>query len=369
MRVVIAALVGCTLGLVLVVGVLAFLRANERPRIAVSIPLEAPGLDEEGTRVPVQVTGTSTYGDEVSQIAYLEPDGSGLLLAQGSYEIQALGSPIAADGTIYEVPQPTMEVILDEEAVASGRTTNTAEPLVFAPIDVSDLTDDQISAALEWAEADDGRDAQRAQGLADIARKSRKDATSNSSGSTGNDSTTKSQDKATNSTTDSPTKTDGTPQTSATSANVIHLDGIDFAVPDEWGALQTQTGDSLALYNGSEQPNRAMIVSVYDFKDQYWWRNGVPDQTLTLSNGNTLDITTKMDDGGVAGRITDPQGRMCDLITVKYDGKEFGGWNGTPITELGQQGQAIVTGLDPSTDPRQLAFETLRVVAEHITLA
>ena len=367
MRVVVAALVGCTLGLALVVGVLTFLRANEHPQIAVSIPLEVPGLDEEGTRVPVQATGTSAYGDEVSQVAYLEPDGSGLLLAQGSYEIQALGSPIASDGTIYEVAQPTMEVILDDEAVASGKTANTTEPLVFTPIDASDLTEDQIAAALEWAEADGGRDARKAQELADVARKSCEGGAGKSADKPSTDSD-KSEDKATDKTADSPSKTDDKSATSKSSVDIIHLDGIDFAMPTEWDALQTQMGDNrFTLYYGSEQPNRAMIVSVDQSKDQYWWHNGAPDQTLTLSNGNTLGITTKLDDGGVAGRITDAQGRRCDLITIKYDGKEFGGGPNAQ-TDLGQQGQMIITGSDFSGDPRQLAFETLRVVAEHITL-
>ena len=119
----------------------------------VSVKAEGWDTDNGASRVPVRVKGKTVDGKKIDKVEYVASDGSGIKLVQGKYTLKAAGSPIAADGTIYQVPCTTAELTLDD-AFAKGEKINLAElaeqdsVLDFTPIDAADVTNDEINDAV-----------------------------------------------------------------------------------------------------------------------------------------------------------------------------------------------------------------------------
>ena len=130
----------------------------------VSVKAEGWDTDNGASRVPVRVKGKTVDGKKVDKVEYVASDGSGIELIQGKYTLKAAGSPIAADGTIYQVPCTKAELTLDD-AFAKGEKINLAKlaeqdsVLDFTPIDAVDVTDDEINDAVTLAMAYKGKDA------------------------------------------------------------------------------------------------------------------------------------------------------------------------------------------------------------------
>lgn len=112
----------------------------------------------------VSVKGKTVDGKKVDKVEYVASDGSGIKLIQGKYTLKAAGSPIAADGTIYQVPCTKAELTIDD-AFAKGEKIDLAElaeqdsVLDFTPIDAAEVTDDEINDAVTLAMAYKGKDA------------------------------------------------------------------------------------------------------------------------------------------------------------------------------------------------------------------
>lgn len=175
--IVIAALAGIAFGLAVVVGAILVIRASSQTsRISVVVPIEVPGLDENGTRVPVEARRVDEDAAVEPVYAFLEPNGSGLYLESGSWDVKALGSPISSKGELYNVPSNVVHVVLDDAAIESGKTSETSEPLTFERIDPVDLTEDYIEQAKEFAQTDENCDPQRLEELVERARESLADA-------------------------------------------------------------------------------------------------------------------------------------------------------------------------------------------------
>lgn len=128
--------------------------------------ISAAGWDTENgaSRVPIHITGKTVDGITVDEIDYVASDGSGISLIQGVYTLEAAGSPIAADGTIYQIPCTSATLALDD-VFATGETINLAELaeqdsiLTFRPIDAGNMTNDEIYNAALLAMAYKGNDA------------------------------------------------------------------------------------------------------------------------------------------------------------------------------------------------------------------
>ncbi len=334
----IAVLLGVLGVLVILVGVLVGMRVFSRnPQVSVVVPLEVPGLDNGGTHVPVEVEGTDQQGNAVKRIVYLLADGSGLSLAPGTYEVWAVGSPIADDGTIYSIPDVRIKVVLNDEAIEAGEAAPVPESLSYVPIEAGKVTDEQIEEALKWAHEDDSLDGTTADHLAEVTRENR----------TGAEQREEEERKE-------------------REANTVHVGQIAFVIPEAWrgkASIKNVTHGINVTYNNM------YILSVDSGpSDSFYWNKYPARQTITLSNGNTLEFRTNLDDGGVAGRIIASDGMECNLVTIRYDGKEFGGPHFTNgDSSIGREAQAMITDLDPSSDPQQLAFECLRVCAENIS--
>lgn len=138
--------------------------AHSKHALVVSVKAEGWDTDSGASRVPVRVKGKTVDGKKVDKVEYVASDGSGIKLIQGKYTLKAVGSPIAADGTIYQVPCTKAELTLDD-AFAKGEKIDLAElaeqdsVLDFTPIDAADVTDDEINDAVTLAMAYKGKDA------------------------------------------------------------------------------------------------------------------------------------------------------------------------------------------------------------------
>lgn len=138
--------------------------AHSKHALVVSVKAEGWDTDDGASRVPVRVKGKTVDGKKVDKVEYVASDGSGIKLIQGKYTLKAAGSPIAADGTIYQVPCTKAELTLDD-AFVKGEKIDLAElaeqdsVLDFTPIDAVDVTDDEINDAVTLAMAYKGKDA------------------------------------------------------------------------------------------------------------------------------------------------------------------------------------------------------------------
>lgn len=138
--------------------------AHSKHALVVSVKAEGWDTDDGASRVPVRVKGKTVDGKKIDKVEYVASDGSGIKLIQGKYTLKAAGSPIAADGTIYQVPCTKAELTIDD-AFAKGEKIDLAElaeqdsVLDFTPIDAVDVTDDEINDAVTLAMAYKGKDA------------------------------------------------------------------------------------------------------------------------------------------------------------------------------------------------------------------
>lgn len=139
---------------------------------AVVFMIDAAGLDSStGTRIPVHIEGEDVRGKEVSADYYLETDGSGMELVDGVYELTVAASPIAADGTIYNVADAGSATIEIE-----GDSGSMEGSISLDPIPAAEVTDRQIEDAYEAALAGGVDDEQRAEELRDAATARRDEA-------------------------------------------------------------------------------------------------------------------------------------------------------------------------------------------------
>ena len=141
-----------------------FASAHSEHAIVLNVAAAGWDTDNGASRVPIHITGKTIDGITVDRIEFVASDGSGINLTQGVYALEAAGSPIAADGTIYQIPCTSATLVLDD-AFAMGETIDLAELaeqdsiLTFYPIDAADVTNDEIYDAALLAVTYKGDDA------------------------------------------------------------------------------------------------------------------------------------------------------------------------------------------------------------------
>lgn len=141
-----------------------FVSAHSEHAIVLDVTAAGWDTDNGASRVPIHITGKTIDGITVDRIEFVASDGSGINLIQGVYTLEAAGSPIAADGTIYQIPCTSATLVLDD-AFAMGETIDLAELaeqdsiLTFCPIDAADVTNDEIYDAALLAMTYRGGDA------------------------------------------------------------------------------------------------------------------------------------------------------------------------------------------------------------------
>ena len=154
---------GC-LGLYLRQALSSFISAHSEHAIVLNISAAGWDTDSGASRVPIHITGKTVDGTTVNKVEFVASDGSGISLMQGVYTLEAAGSPIAADGTIYQIPCTSATLVLDD-IFAAGETIDLAELaeqdsiLTFCPINANDMTNDEIYDAALLAMTYKGDDA------------------------------------------------------------------------------------------------------------------------------------------------------------------------------------------------------------------
>lgn len=145
----------------------------------VVIKVSGDGWDTSAgaSRLPVHVEGTDSKGEKVDEVQYATSDGRGINLRQGNYVLSVPASPIAADGTVFNVSNTQVEASFtakDEEGSEIDATGRGGFELT--PIDALEVTDEQINKAYEYASKDTTDGAPDADALKAAATKRRDDA-------------------------------------------------------------------------------------------------------------------------------------------------------------------------------------------------
>lgn len=136
------------------------------------VPVEAEDLNGAGSRIPVQVTGTVADGSEYNVTSYLSVEGTGIKLSQGTYELRVAASPICGNGVMYHVPGDVVSIVILGDGTC---IRNPDAPIVFSVMEALDMTEEQISASLQFV-FDDPERTEMAEALGNSARKRRDDA-------------------------------------------------------------------------------------------------------------------------------------------------------------------------------------------------
>ena len=120
----------------------------------VRFTVSAEGWDTSAgaSRLPLHITGKEARGKKVDVVRYVDSEGTGIELRRGSYKAEVAASPIAADGTIYAVPSEKIDVKVSEKA--KGKKAVDAGSVSLAPVEATEVTDDEIAAAKKYAEED-----------------------------------------------------------------------------------------------------------------------------------------------------------------------------------------------------------------------
>ena len=114
------------------------------------------GYDTDASRIPVSITGTDVDGNAVDKTVFLAYSGVDTQLPPGSYQVSAIGSPIAKDGTIYEYSNSPYSFTIDADGKGEEAVTVRSErALTYLPISPEKMTDKAIEDALAWARKDE----------------------------------------------------------------------------------------------------------------------------------------------------------------------------------------------------------------------
>ena len=158
-------------------------QALKTEKCDICLAVSAAGWDTSAgaSRLALRVQGDTLAGDHIDNIMYVDSAGKGISLLRGSYTISAVGSPIAADGTVYALPDTVAEVEIPAEAKKDETIDASFEyEFELTPVEALNVTDDMLAPAKKYAEGDKDSEADGygcdAEALVAAATKRRDDA-------------------------------------------------------------------------------------------------------------------------------------------------------------------------------------------------
>ena len=138
----------------------------ELKRVAITLPVEAAGLDADGSRIPVKVEGTKQDGAPLSEDGFVAFDGTGLELPSGTYAVRVQESPISAAGDLYGTVSGELSITVEEgkDVVLDPADAK----LTLDPLRPVELSADLIERARTWI-GKDPLSQDKADALAEVA--------------------------------------------------------------------------------------------------------------------------------------------------------------------------------------------------------
>lgn len=121
---------------------------------AVALAVQAPAWTDQCTRIPIVVTGSDASGASVNSICFVDGNGVGLELAQGSYTLTFPASPLMANGSMYADNTESLPVVVDANLSEGEQVDANDKAVVFSVADSLGITDEQIERAAEYANKD-----------------------------------------------------------------------------------------------------------------------------------------------------------------------------------------------------------------------
>ena len=124
-------------------------------KVQVVLPVVAEGLNENGSRIPVHVSGTDANKTSVDVNGFVDQTGAGLELLPGTYEARIVASPISENGVLYRVPDGVLTVTVN----ADGKVVVAPEGgnLTLTALAAGDVTEENLEIARTWIEKDPQR--------------------------------------------------------------------------------------------------------------------------------------------------------------------------------------------------------------------
>lgn len=162
--------------LVIAGAVFAYITLKPAKTFPVMLSINAEGLDTStGSKVPIRVVGTTAQNESVDKIYFFSSESSDCELSEGTYTFTVAGSPIAADGTIYNVEDASIMGSLSSDG-SLAMTGGTDGALTLTPIAATEVSDEQIDEAYSFLTAGGAESEEQAEELKNAAMQRRDDA-------------------------------------------------------------------------------------------------------------------------------------------------------------------------------------------------
>ncbi len=123
-------------------------KAHGQRAIAVAVTLPE-GASADGVLIPLSVEGTEEGGAAVSKVVAVTPEGTGLSLAPGSYQVAPAADVIAGDGSYLASQGMSFGITVGKDSAVDATLDASEANFQYQTVDESKVTDDQISAATD----------------------------------------------------------------------------------------------------------------------------------------------------------------------------------------------------------------------------
>ena len=132
---------------VLCCGAILYIHIQHSKTYSVPLVINAEGLDtKQGTKIPIHVKGKDIWGNAVNKSFYGGTSSSDIALKPGKYTFTVSHSPIAKDGTIYNVDGASTDTSISKDGKVSVKSE-----ITISPIAAEKVTDEEIKKACDAA--------------------------------------------------------------------------------------------------------------------------------------------------------------------------------------------------------------------------